>query len=135
MLSHVWLFETLWTAACQASLSFTVSLSLLKLMSIELMMPSNHLILYFPLLFLFTIFTSIRVFSNELALHIGQSIGASDSASVLPVNIQGWFSLGLTDLISLLSKGLFRLFQSTTVWKLQFFHAQPSLWSNYHIHT
>ena len=65
----------------------------------------------------------------------GQSIGASDSASVLPVNIQGWFSLGLTDLISLLSKGLFRLFQSTTVWKLQFFHAQPSLWSNYHIHT
>ena len=67
---HIWLYVTPWTAACQASLSFTISWSLLKLMSIELMMPSNHLILYFSLLFLPTIFMGIRVFSSELALHI-----------------------------------------------------------------
>ena len=65
-----------------------------------------------------------------------QSIGASASASVLPVNIQGWFPLGLTGLISLLSKGLSRVFfSSTTIQKHQFFGAQPSLWSNSHIHT
>ena len=65
----------------------------------------------------------------------GQSIWASVSASVLPMNIQGWFSLGLTGLISLLSKGLSRVFSSTVVQKHQFFGAQPSLWSNSHIHT
>ena len=64
-----------------------------------------------------------------------QSIGASTSTSVLPMNIQGWFSLGLTGLISLLSKGLSRVFSSTTVRKHQFFSAQPSLWSNSHICT
>ena len=64
---HVWLFATPWTAACQASLSFTISLSLLKLMSIELLMPSNHLICR-PLLPLSPVSLSIRVFSNELAL-------------------------------------------------------------------
>ena len=63
----------------------------------------------------------------------GQSIGTSASASVLPVNIQGWFPLGLTGLISLLSKGLSRVFSSTTFLKHQFFGAQPSLWSNSHI--
>ena len=63
----------------------------------------------------------------------GQSIGASASASVLPMNIQRWFPLGLTGLISLLSKGLSRGFSSTTVWKPQFFSAQPSLWPNSHI--
>ena len=63
----------------------------------------------------------------------GQIIGASASASVLPINIQGWFPLGLTGLISLLSKGLSRVFSSTTVWKHQFFGAQCSLWSNSHI--
>ena len=62
-----------------------------------------------------------------------QSIGVS--ASVLPMNIQGWFPLGWTGLISLLSKGLSRVFPSTTIWKHQFFGAQPSLWSNSHIHT
>ena len=67
---HVWLFATPWTANCQTSLSFTISLSLLKLMSIELVMPSNHLILYVPLLLLPLIFPSIRVFSSESALHI-----------------------------------------------------------------
>ena len=69
-LSRIQLFATLWTAACQAFLSFTVSQSLLKLMSIELMMPSNHLILCQPLFFLPPIFPSIRVFSNKLALCI-----------------------------------------------------------------
>ena len=70
LLSHVQLFATPWTAARQASLSFTTSQSLLKLMSIELVMPSNHLILCRPLLFLPSIFLSIRVFSNESVLHI-----------------------------------------------------------------
>ena len=65
----------------------------------------------------------------------GQSIGVSASSSVLTMSIQGWFSLGLTDLISLLSKGLSRVFSSTTVWKHQFFGTQPSLWSNSHICT
>ena len=65
----------------------------------------------------------------------GQSIVTSDSASVLPVTIQGWFPLGLTDLISLLSKGLSRVFSGTTIQKHQFFGSQPSLWSNSHIHT
>ena len=65
----------------------------------------------------------------------GQSIGASASASVLPINIQGWFPLGLTSLISLLFKGLSRVFSNTTVWKHWFFSAKPSLWSNSHIRT
>ena len=65
----------------------------------------------------------------------GQSIGASTSASVLPMNIQGWFPLGLTGLISLQTKGLSRVFSNTTIQKHQFFSAQPSLWSNSHIHT
>ena len=69
-LSQVWLFVTLWTAACQASRSFTISRSLRKLISIESMMPSNHLILCHPVLLLPSIFPSIRVFSNELALWI-----------------------------------------------------------------
>ena len=68
--SHVWLFATPWTAACQASLSFTISQSLLKLLSIESVMPSSHLILCRLLLLLPSIFLSIRVFSNESALHI-----------------------------------------------------------------
>jgi len=95
-LSHVQLFATRWTAARQTPLSFTISQSLLKLMSIESMMPSNHLILCHPLLLLPSLFPSIRIFSNESALHIGgQSIGASALASVLPMNSQGWFPLRL----------------------------------------
>ena len=65
----------------------------------------------------------------------GQNVGVSASASVLPMNIQDWFPLGLTGLISLQSKGLSRIFSNTIVWKHQFFDAQPSLWSNSHIHT
>ena len=133
LLSRVWLFVTPWTAACQASLSFTISWSLLKLMSIESMMPSKHLILWCPLLLLPSIFPSIRVFSMSLFTSSGQSIGASAPASVLPVNNQGWFPLGLTGLI-LQSKGLSRVFSNTTVRKHQFFGAQPSLWSNSHLY-
>ena len=72
---------------------------------------------------------------RRLSASVGQSIGVSASASVLPVNIQGWFPLGSTDLISLLSKGLSRIFSSNTVQKHQFFGAQLSSWSHYHIHT
>ena len=105
---------TPWTAAHQVFLSFTIFWSFRRLMSIEAVMPSNHLIPCRPLLLLPSIFPSIRVFSNESALN-GQSTGASASASVLPMNIQGRFPLGLTDLISLQSKGLSRVFSSTTV--------------------
>ena len=109
----------------QASLSFTISWSLLRLMSMESVMPSNHLILCRPLLLLSSIIPSIRVFSQSwLFVSGGQSIGAS--ASVLPMNIQDWFPFGLTSLISLLSQGLLRAFSSTTVQKYQFFGAQPS---------
>ena len=105
-------------------------------MSIESVMLSNHLILCCPLLLLSSIFSSIRVFSNvmsQLFTSGGQSIGAS--ASVLPINIQHWFPLGWTGLISFQSKGLSRVFSNTTVQKHQFFSAQPSLWSNSHTHT
>ena len=106
-LSHIRLFAIPWTAACQASLSFTISRSLLKLMSIEVGGPFNHLVLCHPLLLLPSIFPSIRVFSNELALHIRWPKYLSFSFSISPpVNIQDWFPLGLTDLISLQSKGL-----------------------------
>ena len=119
-----------------ASLSFTISQSLLKLVSIGSVMPSNHLILCHPFLLLLSIFPSIRVFSNDSTLCIRcQSIGASAPASVLPMNVQGWFPLGLIGFISLQSKGLSRVFSSTTVWKYQLFDAQPSLWSNSHNHT
>ena len=104
-LSHVQLFATPRTALQQASLSITTSQSLLKLMSIVPVMPSNHLILCRPLLLPPSIFPSIRVFSNESALRIRwpkywsfsfQSIGVSVSASVLPMNIQDQFLLGWT---------------------------------------
>ena len=119
---------------CRASLSFTISWSLVKLMSTESVISSNHLILCCPLL-LSSIFPSIRVFSSESVPSGGQSIGASASASVLPTNIQGSFPLGLTGLISFLSRRLSRVFSSTTVQKHQFFSAQPSLWFSCHIRT
>ena len=135
-LSCVQLFVTPWTAACQAPLSSSVSWSFLRFMSIESVMLSNHLILCCPLLLLPSIFSRIRVFSNKSAFASGgQSIGASASASVLPMNIQGWFPLGLIGLISLLSKGLSKIFSSTTARKHQFFGSQPPLWSNSHIRT
>ena len=100
-LSRVQLFVTSWTAACQASLSFTISWSLLKLMSIELVMPSNHLILCRPLLLLSSIFPSIRSFQMSLLFASGgQSIGVSASTSVLPMNTQEWSPLRWTGWIS-----------------------------------
>ena len=114
----------------------TNSWSLPKLMSIESVMPSSHLILGHPLLLLPPILSSIRVFPvNQLFAWGGQSIGVSASASVLPVNTQDWSPLGWTSWISLQSKGLSRVFSNTTVQKHQFFSAQLSLQSNSHIHT
>ena len=98
-LSHVQLFVTPWTAACQASLSITNSWSLLKLMHIELVMPSNHLIPFSSCLQSFPAsgsFPMSQIFTSD-----GQSIGTSASASVLPMNIEDWFPLGRTGLISL----------------------------------
>ena len=89
-------------------------------MSIESLMPSNHLILYRPLL-LPSIFPNITVFSNESVLHIRwPKYWTSSSTSVLPMNSQDWFPLEWTDLISLLPKGLSTVFSSITVWKHQF---------------
>ena len=106
-LSCVWLFATPWTTVRQASLSITNSRSLLKLMSIESVMPSNHLILCGLLLLPPSIFPSIRSFHmSQFFTSGGQSIGVSASASVLPMNIQDWFPLGWTGWIFLQSKGL-----------------------------
>ena len=128
LLSCVQLFATPWTAVCQASLSITNTQSLLKLMYIESVMPSKHLILCCPLLLLPPIPPSIRVFSKESVFASGgQSIGLSASASVLPMNTQDWSPLGWTGWISLQSKGLSTVFSNTTVQKHQFFGAQLSL--------
>ena len=127
-LSTVRLFATPGTAARQASLFITNSRSLLKLMSIESMMLSNHLILCLPLLLLPSIFPSIRVFYNESVLHIRWPKYWSFSFNIsLPMNIQDLFPLELTGLISLPSKGLSRVFSNTIVQKHQFFGAQLSL--------
>ena len=114
----------------------SLSWSLFRLMSIEMMMPSKPLILCHPFLLLPSIFPSIRVFSSEVAVHIRWPKYRSFSFSISPSSeYSGLISLGLTGLISLLSKELSRVFSSTTVQKHQFFSAQPSLWSNSHIHT
>ena len=116
--------------------SVTNSQSLLKLMSIEPMTPSSHLILCCPFLLLPSVFPSIRIFSSESPLCIsGRSIGVSASTSILPMNIQDWFPLGLTSLMSCRPRGLSGVFSNTTVQKHQLFCAQLSLWSISHIHT
>ena len=97
-------------------------------MSIVSVMPSNH-----PSAALLLLLPSESFPMSQFSAICHQSIEALVSASVLPVNIQGWFPLGLTGLISLLSKGLSGVLSSTTVWKHQFFGAQPSLWSNSHM--
>ena len=112
-LSHVQLVATPWTAARQASLPIANSQSLLKLMSTELVMPSNHLILCRPLLFLPSIFPSIRVFSNESALHIRWPKYWSFSFSISPSNeYSGLISFRMDWWVSLLSKGLSRVYQT-----------------------
>ena len=119
-LSRVWLFATPWIAACQASLSITNSQSLLKLMSMKLVMPSNHLILCHLFLFPPSLFPSIRVFSNESTLHIRWPKYWNFSLSISPSNeYSGWFHLGWTGWISLKSKGLSRVFSNTIVQKHQ----------------
>ena len=136
LLNCVQLFATPWTTANQASMSITNSWSLLKCMSIESMMPSNHLILCHSLLLPRSVFPSIRVFCSESVLHMRcQSIGVSASASVFPMNTQDWSPLGWTGWISLQSKGLSRVFSNTTVQKHQFFGVQLSSRCNSHIHT
>ena len=130
-LSRVQLFATPWTAAHQASLSIN-SQSLLKLMSIELVMPSNHLILYYPLLLLPLIFPSVRVFSNESVLHIRWPKCWSFSFSTSPFNEHSELISFRIDWLDLLAvQGT--LFSNTTVQKHQFFSPQLSLWSNSHI--
>ena len=134
-LSHVQLFATPWTATHQASCPSpspgacwnscpwsrwchpTILSSVVPFYSYHQSFPESG---SFPVSWLFT--------------SGGQSIGASALTSVLPMNVQGWFPVRLTDLI-LQSKGLSRVFSSTRVWKHHFFHAQPSLWSNFHIRT
>ena len=135
LLNCVQLFVTPWTATCQASLSFTVSWNLLRFMSIELVMSSNHLILCCPLLLLPSVFPSIRVFSSESAFPIRWPKYWRFSFSIIPSNdYSRLFPLGLTGLISLEAKGFSRVF-STTIWKCQLFGFQSSLWSNSCIHT
>jgi len=135
-LSHVRLLATSQTAACQAPLSFTISQSLLIFMSIEAVMLSNHLILCHVLLLWSSIFPCIRVFSSESALCVRwQSIGASALASVLPTNIQGWFPLGLTGLISLQFRGLSKVFPAfesinSVVLSLQFSYPYMTTWES-----
>ena len=114
--SRVRLFVTPWPAARQASLSPSISWLWPKFMSIALAMPCNHVILCHRFLLLSAVFPSIRVISKESEVQSGgQSIGTSASASVLPMNIHGWFPLGWTGWISLQSKGFSRVFCSTTV--------------------
>ena len=136
LLSHIWLCDPIdWRT--QASLSITNSRTLLKLMSIALIMPFNHLIFCCPLLLLPSIFPNIRVFSKESVLCIRWPKYWSFSFSISPTNEysgltsfrMNWFDQ------SLLSKGLLRVFSNTTVQKHRFFRARFSLQSNSHIHT
>ena len=124
-LSCVQLFAAPWTAACQASLSITNSWSLLKVMAITLVMPSNISSSVVPFSSCLRSFPASESFPlSQFFASDGQSIGVSTSASVLPMNVQDRFSLGLTGWISLQSKGLSGVFSNTTVQKHQFFGAQ-----------
>ena len=135
-LSHVWLFANPWIAARQASLSIINSRSSLRFTSIESVMPSSHLILCRPLLFLPPIPPRFRVFSNESALCMRWAKYQSFSFSISPFKEHpGLISLEWTGWISLQSKGLSRVFSNTTVQKCQLFGAQLSSQSNSHIHT
>ena len=132
-LSHVWLFATPWTAAHQASLPITIpefTQTHVHWVS-DAIQPSHPLLTPSPpALNLSQSFQMTQLFASG-----GQSIGVSASTSVLPMNTQDWPPLGWTDWISFQSKGLSRVFSNTTVQQHQFFSAQLSLWSNYHIHT
>ena len=137
LLTCVQLFATPWTAALQVSLSLLSPGIWLRFMSLELVMPSNHLILCCPLLLLPSTFPSIRIFSSESALCIrwpkywSFSISPSNEYLVL-ISFRISFR---TALISLQSEGLSGVFSSTAIQKYRFFGAQPSFWSNSHICT
>ena len=140
LLSRVRLFATPWTAARQASLSITNSQSLLKLMTFESVMPSNHFILCHPLFLPSSIFPSIRIFSNESVFHIRLPKYWGFSFSISPSNEYSGLISFRTDFswtgwISLQSKGLSRVFSNTTVQRHQFSNVQLSLQSKSHIHT
>ena len=127
-LIHVQFFEIPWTAACQASLSFTISQSFFRFMSFEFVMPSNHLVLCRPLLLLPSTFSSIRVFSNESALRIRWQKYWSFSFSISPSNeYSGLISFGIDWLDLLAVQGVSRVFSNTTVQKHQVFGTQLSL--------
>ena len=133
--SHVLLFLTPWTAAYQAPLSITISHSLLKSTSIDSVMLANHLICP-PISSCPQSFPASGSFPiSWFFASGGQNIGVSASTLVLPMNIEDWFPLEWTSLISLQSKGLSRAFCNTTVQKHQFFGPQSSSKSNSHIHT
>ena len=131
--------NSLWPMNCSTPdssvLSFIVSWNFLKLM-FESVMPSNHIILYHsPSPLAFNLSQHQGLFHWVLFASGGQSIGASASASVLSMNIQDWFPLGLTGLIFLQSKGFSRVFSNTTVQTYKFFSTQLSLQFSSHIHT
>ena len=135
-LSCVRLFATPWTAAHQASLSFTISQSLLKLMSTEPVMPSNHFILCHPNILLPSIFSSIRVFSNESALHIRWPKYWSFSFSISPSNeYSGLISFRIDWFDLLAVQGTLKSLLQHHNLKALILGVQPSLWSNSHIHT
>ena len=130
----VWLFATPWTAACQASLSFNISWSLLKLMSIELVIPSNHLLLCHSLLLLQS-FPASRVFSNESAFCIRWPKYWSFSFSISLSNEYSGLIFFRMDWLDILAvQGTLKSLLQHTVWKHQFFRAQPSLCSTTSIH-
>ena len=134
--SHIWYFATAWTAARQASLSFSISQNLLKLMSIELMIPFNHLILFHPLLLQPSIFPNISIFSNELALRIRWSKNWSFSFSISPSNeYSGLISFRIDWLDLLAAQGTLKSLLQHHSSKHQFFTSHPSLWSSCHICT
>ena len=133
-----------WTAACKAFLSFSTSQSLLKLIPIDSVMPSKHLILSCSFLLLLSTFDITSFFPTSRLEKVadftsGGQIHSKDwsfsFSSVLPMKIQGWFPLRLFGSISLPFKGFSRVLSRTTVQKHQLFDAQPSLWFNSHIHT
>ena len=136
LLSHVWLFATPWIAAGQASLSITNSQSLLKLMSIKSVMPSNHLILCCPLLLLPSIFPSIRVFCNESVLRIRWPKNFGFSFNISPSNeYSGLISFRVDWLDLLAVQGTLKSILQHHSSKASILRSWLSLWSNSHIHT
>ena len=134
--SHVGCFATPWSAACQAFLSFTISWNLLKSMPTESVMLSNHLSLCRPLLQVPSIFPSIRVFSNESALHNKWAKDWSFSFSISPSSeYSGLISFRMDCFELFTVQGLSRVFSNTAIWKHQFFSAQPSWQSSSRIST